>query len=40
MFFFLEIRRGTKKNNKILTARLYENQLSVAFYILDSRRNL
>lgn len=40
MFSFLEIRRGTKKNNKILIARLHENQLSVAFYVLDSRNNL
>ena len=31
---------GERKNNKILIARLHKNQLSVVFYVLDSRNNL
>lgn len=41
MFFLFRNQEEEKdKNNKILIARLHKNQLSVVFYVLDSRNNL
>ena len=37
---FVQKSGGGERKNKILIARLHKNQLSVVFYVLDSRNNL